>query len=247
LKTPSTVSPKFELAFTLHQGAFAVTVDVAVEARAIALVGPSGSGKTTVLEAMAGLRTPLRGRIAVAGRVLFDASTHTNLPARARRIGYVPQDVLLFPHLDVRGNVTYSAPGQRENGETVALLDLEALLPRRVSSLSGGERQRVALARALHTRPDVLLLDEPLAAVDLKRRRRIVDALLRIRDELRVPLVYVTHSPDEAVAIADYAVALEDGRVVAAGAARDVLDLYHGDSDINQEGPSAATKGTKRK
>jgi molybdate transport system ATP-binding protein len=135
----------------------------------------------------------------------------------------VPQDVLLFPHLDVHRNITYAAPSEREDDAVTSLLDLNALLSRRVSSLSGGERQRVALARALHSHPDVLLLDEPLAAIDLKRRRRILDALLRIRDELRVPLVYVTHSPEEAVAIADYAVALEDGRVVAAGVPRDVL------------------------
>ena len=97
-------------------------------------------------------------------------------------------------------------------------------MDRRVTSLSGGERQRVALARALHSGPDVLLLDEPLAAVDLARRRRIVEALLRIRDELGVPLVYVTHSPEEAIAVADYAIELEDGRVAAAGDPRDLLD-----------------------
>jgi molybdate transport system ATP-binding protein len=200
-------------------------VDVSVEARAIALVGPSGSGKTSVLEAIAGLRRPARGRIAIGGRVLFDAATHTDVPARGRRIGYVPQDVLLFPHLNVRRNVSYGAQrnGNGNHQGVEALLELEPLMERRVSSLSGGERQRVALARALHSGPDVLLLDEPLAAVDLARRRRIVDALLRIRDDLNVPLVYVTHSPEEAIAIADYALALEDGRVVAAGIPREVL------------------------
>jgi len=106
----------------------------------------------------------------------------------------------------------------------VDLLELSALMDRRVSSLSGGERQRVALARALHSAPDVLLLDEPLAAVDLARRARILEALLRIRDDLAVPLVYVTHSPEEAIAIADVALALEDGRVVAAGPPREVLE-----------------------
>jgi len=229
----------FELAFALHQGTFSVVIDVAVEARAIALVGPSGSGKTSVLEAIAGLRTPARGRIVVAGHLLFDAAVPANVPARARHIGYVPQDLLLFPHMTVRQNVTYGAhrKGAADPAAIIALLELGTLMERRVSSLSGGERQRVALARALHSGPDVLLLDEPLAAVDLARRRRIVDALLRIRDELGVPLPYVTHSPEEAVAIADYAVALDEGRVVASGPPRDLL--------VNHDGLAAFTKGTK--
>jgi molybdate transport system ATP-binding protein len=220
----------FDLVFTLHQGTFAMSLDVSVDARAIALVGPSGSGKTSVLEAIAGLRTPAGGRIAVAGHLLFDSRTHVNVPVRARRMGYVPQDILLFPHMTVRQNVHYGAHtnGHVDTATVSSLLELAPLMDRRVASLSGGERQRVALARALHSGPDVLLLDEPLAAVDLARRRRIVDALLRIRDDVGVPLVYVTHSPEEAVAIADYAVALEDGRVVAAGAPREVLGRNHG-------------------
>jgi molybdate transport system ATP-binding protein len=225
----------FELSFLLQQGAFSVLLDVAVDARAIALVGPSGSGKTSVLEAIAGLRVPSRGRIAVAGHVLFDGATHTNVAVRSRRIGYVPQDILLFPHMTVRRNVAYGEHGSRtvDAAAITALLELGPLMDRRVASLSGGERQRVALARALHSGPDVLLLDEPLAAVDLARRRRIVDALLRIRDDLGVPLVYVTHSPEEAIAVADYAVALEDGRVTAAGAPRDVLANHEGLTPIS--------------
>jgi molybdate transport system ATP-binding protein len=216
---------RFELAFALEQGTFRLLLDVAVDASAIALVGPSGSGKTSVLEAVAGLRKPARGRIAVAGHTLFEAATHIDVPARARRIGYVPQDILLFPHMTVRQNVEYGVPrGGAPDAATIGgLLEIETLMDRRVSSLSGGERQRVALARALHSGPEVLLLDEPLAAVDLARRRRIVDALLRIRDELGVPLLYVTHSPEEAVAVADYAIALEEGRVVASGIPRDVV------------------------
>ena len=214
----------FELDFVLRQGAFSVEIRAVAAARAIALFGPSGSGKTSVLEAVAGLRVPHAGRIAVDGRVLFDAQG-TNVAVRDRRIGYVPQDVLLFPHLNVRGNVTYGRPrrGAVNLDELISLLELQDLMDRRVTSLSGGERQRVALARALHSGPDLLLLDEPLAAVDLARRTRIVDALLRVRDGLGVPLVYVTHLPEEAIAIADYAVVLNEGRVVAAGAPRDVL------------------------
>ena len=147
------------------------------------------------------------------------------VPVRDRHVGYVPQDVLLFPHLDVKGNITYAgARGSHvDMPDLDHLLGLRALMDRKVSGLSGGERQRVALARALYSGPDVLLLDEPLAAVDLARRRMIVDALVAIRDDLQVPLVYVTHSPEEARAIADYAIVLDEGSVVAAGAPAAVL------------------------
>ena len=142
---------------------------------------------------------------------------------RDRHVGYVPQDVLLFPHLDVRKNITYARPRRRavvDVPDLDHLLGLTTLMDRKVAGLSGGERQRVALARALYSGPDVLLLDEPLAAVDLARRRLILDALVAIRDDLQVPLVYVTHSPEEARAIADYAIVLDEGKVVAAGRRR---------------------------
>jgi molybdate transport system ATP-binding protein len=215
----------FDLDFTLQQGEFGLTFTVKVEARALALFGPSGSGKTSALEAVAGLRTPRRGRIAVNGRVLFDSDRHVNTSVRSRRTGYVPQDILLFPHLNVRENVVY---GLREGNRPdlrvlVELLELAPLMDRRVGSLSGGERQRVAMARALYSGPDVLLLDEPLAAVDLPRRRRIVDALLGIRDELSVPLIYVTHLPEEALMVADWAVLIDNGRIAASGPPRDVM------------------------
>jgi molybdate transport system ATP-binding protein len=217
--------PRFELRFSLTQGTFTVAPDLDIAARAVALFGPSGSGKTSILEAIAGLRTPQHGRIAVRGRVLCDTAAHTNVPVRDRHVGYVPQDVLLFPHLDVRKNVTYARP-RRPNIDVPDLdhlLGLTTLMARKVAGLSGGERQRVALARALYSGPDVLLLDEPLAAVDLARRRLILDVLIAIRDELQVPLVYVTHSPDEARAIADYAIVLDEGKVVAAGTPAEVL------------------------
>ena len=217
--------PRFELRFSLTQGTFTVAPDLEIAARAVALFGPSGSGKTSILEAVAGLRTPQSGRIAVRGRVLFDTGTHINVQVRDRHLGYVPQDTLLFPHLDVRQNITY---GQRRRSDLdvpnlTHLLGLTAVMDRRVAGLSGGERQRVALARALHSGPEVLLLDEPLAAVDLARRRLILETLVAIRDDLEVPLIYVTHSPDEARAIADYAIVLDEGRVVAAGKPQDVL------------------------
>jgi molybdate transport system ATP-binding protein len=214
-----------ELRFTLRQGAVTVAPDAAASARTLALFGPSGSGKTSILEAIAGIRAPQAGRIVVDGRVLLDTAAGVDVPARRRRVGYVPQDALLFPHLDVRHNVLYANPSASLDAHAtlVDLLELGPLLDRDVGALSGGERQRVALARALCARPAVLLLDEPLAAVDLGRRRAIVSALTRIRDELAVPFVYVTHAPEEACEIADQALVLEQGRVVAAGPPADVI------------------------
>lgn len=215
----------FRLDFALRQGAFRVELAEETDARALALFGPSGSGKTTIIEAIAGLRTPDRGTIAVSGRVLFSQASHVNVPARERRMGYVPQDVLLFPHMDVRANVLYGANGSSASFDAVVdLLELGDLMTRRVTSLSGGERQRVALARALMSNPDVLLLDEPMAAVDIPRRRRILDALLRIRDELHVPLVYVAHSPDEVARIADWVLVMDGGRVTARGLPGSVIE-----------------------
>ncbi len=216
---------RFELRFSLTQGAFTVAPHLDITARAVALFGPSGSGKTSILEAVAGLRTPQSGRIAVLGRVLFDSDTHANVPVRDRHLGYVPQDLLLFPHLDVRQNISYarSRRSDLDVPNLTQLLGLTPLMDRRVAGLSGGERQRVALARALHSGPEVLLLDEPLAAIDLGRRRLILETLVAIRDDLAVPLIYVTHSPEEARAVADFAVVLDEGKVVAAGAPADVL------------------------
>lgn len=217
-------SSVFELDIELTQGSFHLEISERSDARALALFGPSGSGKTTIIEAIAGLRTPSHGTIRVAGHLLFSRATHLNVAARDRRVGYVPQDVLLFPHLNVRDNVMYgSRRGRADLPALEDLLELGDLMARRVSSLSGGERQRVALARALMSSPDVLLLDEPMAAVDLPRRRKILDALLRIRDDLKVPLVYVAHSPEEVTHIADRVVILESGRVVNAGVPSEAL------------------------
>ena len=213
------------LDFVMEQGEFVLEVSQRLTGRITALFGPSGAGKTTTLDAIAGLRTPLRGSIAIDDHVLFSSATRIDVPVHKRHVGYVAQDVSLFPHLSVRRNVLYGRrEGQRMSLPTVAaMLEIEPLLDRGVSQLSGGERQRVALARALMSSAAVLLLDEPLAAVDLELRRRILPYLERVRDELRVPIVYVTHAREEVHALADFVVMLERGRVVQSGEPADVL------------------------
>ena len=203
------------LDFSLRQGSFTLDIHANLERPVTALFGPSGAGKTTVLDAIAGLRTPSSGSIRMEGRTLFERG-RVNLPPHRRHVGYVAQDVALFPHLNVRSNVLYGRrEGQKLSLETVAgMLEIEMLLDRRVPQLSGGEKQRVALARALMSAPELLLLDEPLAAVDVERRRRILPYLERVRDELRVPIVYVTHDPAEARQLASEVIVLENGRMV---------------------------------
>jgi molybdate transport system ATP-binding protein len=204
------------LDFTLTQGSFTLEINERLTGRITALFGPSVSGKTTTLDAIAGLRTPANGTITVGGRALFSSGDGTNVPTHDRQIGYVPQDVALFPHMNVRRNVLYGRrPRQRlELPAVVAMLEIADLIERRVGELSGGERQRVAIARALMSSPQLLLLDEPLAAVDLERRRRILPYLEKVRDELGIPIVYVTHDAGDVRSFADAVIVLESGRVV---------------------------------
>lgn len=204
---------------TLRQQAFELHVRDHASVEVLGLLGPSGSGKTTLLETIAGIRTADAGEIRVGDRVLFSSAAGINLPARERHIGYVPQDALLFPNLDVAGNIGYgvrhSDRASRDRRATlVEILDLGPLMERRVQKLSGGEKQRVAIARALMTQPAVLLLDEPLAGVDRARRDRILPYVLRIRRDLHVPLVYVTHDEAELTAIADRVLYLDAGQIV---------------------------------
>jgi len=193
---------------TMRQGEFTLSVSDAAEVEVLGLFGPSGSGKTSLLEAIAGIRRPDAGEVRIGNRILFSSSKRIDVPARERHIGYVPQDALLFPNLDVTGNINYGKRGPDAQDEEqfvalAAILDLQALLDRRVQMLSGGEKQRVAIARALMTRPSILLLDEPLAGVDRERREVILPYILRIRRELHVPLIYVTHDETELNSIAD--------------------------------------------
>jgi molybdate transport system ATP-binding protein len=189
-----------------------------------AVMGPSGAGKTSLLETLAGLRRPTRGRIVVGSEVLLDGERGVAMRPERRRVGYVPQDAGLFPHLSVLGNVRFGARADaRAVDAAIDTLEIRPLLDRRPRSLSGGERQRVALARALATRPRLLLLDEPLAALDPGLRERILPWLLRVRDEWKVPCLYVTHNVGEALAAAAHLLVLREGRVEAAGQPRDLL------------------------
>jgi molybdate transport system ATP-binding protein len=188
-----------------------------------ALFGPSGSGKTSIVNMIAGLIAPDRGRIALDGFVMFDSAARVNVPAHRRRIGYVFQDGRLFPHLTVAQNLEYGRwmsgvgadSGERER--ILALLDIRHLLSRRPGKLSGGERQRVAFGRALLMRPQLLLLDEPLASLDRARKLEILPYLARLRDEAKVPMIYVSHQAGEIVKLATQVIRIEDGRVLGAG------------------------------
>lgn len=253
---------RLDFAIQLEQGAFTLDIADAASVEVLGLFGPSGSGKTSLLEVIAGLRSPTRGDVRVADQCLLDTRRGIDVPVHQRRVGYVPQDVALFPHLDVRRNVMYgrqrtadgrrgSAPGTERSGPHVALriqqpgsdpvpatrhsalddlspitstLEITHLMDRRIDQLSGGERQRVAIARALVSAPRLLLLDEPLTAVDRGRKDRILPYLLRIRRELHVPMVYVTHDVREMAEIADRVIRLDEGRVAQAGTPASVLE-----------------------
>jgi molybdate transport system ATP-binding protein len=204
-------------------GEFTVSVRFDTKGGATALFGPSGAGKTSIVNMIAGLVSPDRGRIALDGDVLFDSAERIDVPAHRRRIGYVFQEGRLFPHLTVAQNLDYgrwmssvkAEPAERER--IVELLNIGALLPRRPGRLSGGERQRVAFGRALLMKPRLLLLDEPLASLDRARKLEILPYLARLRDEARVPMIYVSHQAGEIQRLCNEVVRIEDGRVEAAG------------------------------
>jgi molybdate transport system ATP-binding protein len=217
------------VAVTKRRGAFAL--DVAFQAPTpgiVALFGRSGCGKTTVVEILAGLVEPDAGNVKLDDLVLVDTAGGYSRPAERRRIGCVFQDARLFPHLSVRGNLRYGqkrAPaGPHAIGfdEVTALLGLAPLLARRPYTLSGGERQRVALGRALLSQPRLLLLDEPLASLDAPRRAEVLPYLEALRDNLSIPMVYVSHQFEEVLRLADHVVLMESGRVVAAGELHEV-------------------------
>jgi molybdate transport system ATP-binding protein len=193
----------FEVRLARRLGAHDIAVDFAAGGPVTALVGPSGIGKTSILNMVAGVLRPDSGRIVVEGRVLFDAEARVNLPPEQRHAGYVFQDDRLFPHLNVQDNLLYGrriAKGPEHAihpDEVVALLGLEKLLRRSPRTLSGGEARRVAIGRALLARPAFLLLDEPLTSLDEALREEMLKTIERIRDQFRLPILYVSHNPDE--------------------------------------------------
>jgi molybdate transport system ATP-binding protein len=209
-------------------GAFRLDAAFAAEAGITALFGRSGAGKTTIVNAIAGLLRPEAGRIAVDGRVLYDSARGIDLPPHRRRLGYVFQDARLFPHLTVRQNLLFGRWFARRGGAdglagVVEMLGIGGLLERRPGALSGGEKSRVAIGRALLARPEALLMDEPLASLDPARKDEILPYIERLRDEVRVPIVYVSHAVPEVARIATTIVLIEAGRVTAAGPAATLM------------------------
>jgi molybdate transport system ATP-binding protein len=219
-----TIEARFELAFP----GFSLCLDVRLPGRGVtALFGPSGCGKTTVLRCMAGLTRAARGRLLVNDQIWQDEGHF--LPTHQRPLGYVFQEANLFAHLSVRQNLDYGRrrvpQGDRPAAfdHIVELLDIAHLLERSPAGLSGGERQRVAIARALLTSPRLLLMDEPLAALDAARKSEFLPYLERLHDELEIPVIYVSHASDEVARLADHLVVLDAGKVVASGALGEIL------------------------
>ena len=213
-----------EVAVTKRLSAFKIDAEFSCATNGIvALFGRSGAGKTSLVNMLAGLSRPDSGRIEIEGVTVFDSSRGLDLPPERRRIGYVFQEGRLFPHMTVRGNLTYGlrrAPADERRiqlDQIVDLLGLEALLGRRPHDLSGGEKQRVALGRALLTNPRLLLMDEPLAGLDQARKDEVLLFIERLRDELTIPIVYVSHAMPEIVRLADTMVLMSNGRVEAVG------------------------------
>lgn len=221
---------------THRLGAFTLDAEFESEGGLTALFGRSGAGKTSLVNAIAGLIRPDRGHVSVDGEVLTDTATRRFVPAHRRRVGYVFQEGRLFPHLNVRQNLGYGrwfAPkagiSGSEFGQVVELLGIEHLLARRPANLSGGEKQRIAIGRALLARPRVLVMDEPLASLDDSRRQEIFPYIERLRDEMRLPIVYVSHSVPEVARLATTLVVLSEGQVAAIGPTAEVmgrLDLF---------------------
>ncbi len=225
----SEAAPALSVSAFQKRGDF--TLDVAFESDSAltALFGPSGSGKTTVLNMIAGVQRPDRGRIVVAGHVVTDTEQRIFVPPHRRRVGFVFQDAQLFPHLTVEQNIKFGQWFTRAERSglplevIVDILGIGSLMKRRPATLSGGEKHRVALARALLSSPRILLMDEPLAGLDDARRDEIMSLIERIRDEFAIPIAYVTHSVDEVRRLASRVVRIVAGRVTAVGTPAEVL------------------------
>jgi molybdate transport system ATP-binding protein len=223
--------------------AFELNIDASFEARLTSIFGPSGSGKTTLLDAIAGLRAIAEGEIEIGGKILFSSPRGINLAPQQRGVGYVPQEAALFPHLSVRSNILFGAGRQKDAGKSngmtlehvIEVLEIGNLLDRPVAKLSGGEAQRVALARAILARPQLLLLDEPLAALDVGLKERILPYLARVRDEFSIPMIYVTHNLTEVLTLADWVLMIHQGRLLSQGAPKEALRSSRAIEQISAE------------
>jgi molybdate transport system ATP-binding protein len=210
-------------------GSFTLDVDFAAAPGVTIVFGESGSGKTTLLRSIAGFTRPERGRVAIGERVLYDTASGTNVDPSLRRVGFVFQDLALFPHLSAAENIEYGLAAldrderRRRTAAIAASFDIADVLERRPKQISGGERQRVGLARTLVTNPDVLLLDEPLSALDRKAQSRIMADLQRWNNERQIPILYVTHSTREAFTLGERVLALHDGAIVGDGTPQQVI------------------------
>ena len=213
----------------LPLGAFALELDLVITRRATGIFGASGAGKTSLLDLVAGLRRPMRARIEFDGEVFTDTKARIFVSPDRRRIGYVPQDAALFPHLTVRENLRYGldlipTEEHRVSFEQVTrVLEIAALLDRRIDFLSGGEKRRVACGRALLAQPRLLLLDEPLAGLDSGLKSRFMPYLLRLRDQFEIPMLYVTHEAGEIVELCEEVVVIDRGRCIAQGPVGDLF------------------------
>jgi molybdate transport system ATP-binding protein len=216
-----------ELSVRLERDGFRLAVDLAWNERVVVIFGPSGSGKSTLFEVLLGLRPGSQARLCLDGTWLEDDRRGLRLPIERRGLGWVPQDTALFPHLSVERNLRFGMPRGVDAGTRLAraveVLELGPLLRRNVGDLSGGERQRVAIGRAIASGPRALLLDEPLASLDLALRARVLRHLLRVRDALDLPILYITHDPDEALLVGERVVVLDAGHEVASGPPGEVL------------------------
>lgn len=224
-----------EVSVSRRLGAIELEAEFSAGAGVTALFGRSGAGKTSIVNMIAGLLKPDSGRIASNGRVLFDSKSGVSLPPHRRRVGYVFQDGRLFPHLTVRQNLTYgrwftpAADRFADLGHVTELLGIAPLLARLPASLSGGEKQRVAIGRALLASPKILLMDEPLASLDEARKQDILPYIERLREETKIPIVYVSHSLAEVTQLANTLVLVSDGKVEASGPAQEIMartDLF---------------------
>jgi len=214
----------------LRQGTFDLALDLEIDGQVIGIFGGSGAGKTSLIEVVAGLRKPNSGLVAVDDLVLIDTGKHLFLAPEDRRVGYVPQDLALFPHLSVRKNLLYGcrrdAPASAGiNLDHVAeVLEIQELLERSVPALSGGQKQRVAFARAILASPRLLLLDEPISSLDHDLKWKIIPYLKRIRDEFKIPMLYVSHSPDEIVELCDQVIVLRAGRCLRTSPPEEIFE-----------------------